>query len=234
MCYYKIAILTPSLSIVNQCFICNNNTHKDNVFQSICKGCLSLIKHPKFDCLRCGVELQSDYSICGTCQKHPPKFSQVKYVGVYQPPLDSWVKALKFGKDILMSRLFAEIMLPHLEGIGSEYCLMPVPLHVSRLRSRGYNQAYEMAKELSKLSLRVIDNSLKRNINTQMQAQLKLNQRAKNVSKAFSVEGELINKNIILIDDVMTSGNTLKECAKTLKRAGAIDIKILVFARKLF
>lgn len=232
MCYYKSAILTPSPPIVNQCFICNNNTQKHGAFASICIGCLSLIKHPHYDCLRCGVELQSDHSVCGNCQTHPPKFSQVKYVGVYQAPIDLWVKALKFGKDILMSRLFAELMQSLLDDIEPEYCLMPVPLHVSRLRSRGYNQAYETAKELSKLTNRALDTSLKRTKNTQMQAQLKLNQRAKNVSKAFSLKEKLINRHIVLVDDVMTSGNTLNECAKTLKRAGAQDVKIIVFARK--
>jgi len=195
-------------------------------------GCLSLINHPQYDCLRCGVELQSDHSVCGHCQILPPKFSQVKYVGLYQAPIDLWVKALKFGKRILMSRLFAELMLPLLEDIDSEYSLMPVPLHISRLRSRGYNQAYEIAKELAKVTNRKLDTSLKRNKKTDMQAQLKLNQRAKNVSNAFLLEGKLENKKFILIDDVMTSGSTLKECAKTLKKAGAEDIKIIVFARK--
>ena len=217
---------------MNQCFICNNNIQGQNAFKTICSGCLSLIKHPIFDCLKCGVELQADHSICGSCQINPPQFSQVKYVGVYQSPVDAWIMSLKFGKNILITRLFAELMQSLLEDIQPNYCLMPVPLHVSRLRSRGYNQAYEIAKELAKFTNRTLDNSLKRNKNTQMQAQLKLNQRAKNVSKAFTIKGKLENENIVLIDDVMTSGNTLKECAKTLKRAGAKDVKILVFARK--
>ena len=131
-----------------------------------------------------------------------------------------------------MSSLFAELMQDLLSDINSQYCLMPVPLHISRLRSRGYNQAYEMAKELAKLTNRPLINSLKRVKNTQMQAQLKLNQRANNVSKAFAVNEPIIHKHIVLIDDVMTSGNTLNECAKTLKKAGAKDVKIIVFARK--
>ena len=232
MCYDKSAILTPSLAIVNQCFICNNNTQKQEALKSICIGCLSLIKHPQYDCLRCGVELQSDHSVCGSCQIKPPHFSHVKYVGIYQTPIDSWVQAFKFGKKILMSHLFAELMQGLLDDIDPDYCLMPVPLHLSRLRSRGFNQAYEMATELSKLTNRTLDTSLKRSKNTQMQAQLKLNQRTKNVSKAFTTNGPLTNKCIVLIDDVMTSGNTLNECAKTLKKAGAEDVKIIVFARK--
>jgi len=219
---------------VNQCFICNNNSTKNQAHLSICNGCLDLIKHPQFDCLRCGVELQTEHSICGSCQKHPPQFTQVNYVGVYQSPIDRWVKSLKFGKNILISKMFAELMLSQLDGMAKEFCLMPVPLHVSRLRSRGYNQAYEITKELAKLSNRTIDTSLKRRLNTQMQAQLKLNQRAKNVKNAFTIEGELKHKNIVLIDDVMTSGNTLKECAKTLKEVGALDVKVVVFARKSF
>lgn len=217
---------------MNQCLICLNKIEKQFEYRSICSGCLSLLSHPAFDCQQCGVELQTPQAICGSCQKTPPSFSSVRYACVYQEPIDMWVKALKFGKNIMMSRLFAEMLQSRIESIDENYVLMPVPLHVSRLRSRGYNQAYEMAKELAKLTNRPLDNSLKRNKNTQMQAQLKLNQRAKNVSKAFSIVGELKNKHIILVDDVMTSGNTLRECAKTLKKAGAQDIKVLVFARK--
>ena len=131
-----------------------------------------------------------------------------------------------------MSRLFAELLQPKLKHMGQNYILMPVPLHVSRLRSRGYNQAYEIAKELAKLSARKLDTSLKRSKNTAMQAQLSLKQRAKNVSKAFNVKEKFKFKSIILVDDVMTTGNTLNECAKTLLKAGAEDVQVLVFARK--
>mgnify|MGYP000191253727 CR=1 FL=1 len=99
-----MTILTSCNIIVNQCFICNNNSTKNQAHLSICNGCLDLIKHPQFDCLRCGVELQTEHSICGSCQKHPPQFTQVNYVGVYQSPIDRWVKSLKFGKNILISK----------------------------------------------------------------------------------------------------------------------------------
>ena len=139
---------------------------------------------------------------------------------------------LKFGGKIIYSRLFAELLLPLISQVPNDYVLMPVPLHQSRLRMRGYNQAYEIAKEISKSSKRKLDTALIRQKNTAMQAQLELKHRAKNVSKAFAVDQPLINKNILLVDDVMTSGNTLKECAKTLKKAGATDVRVLVFARK--
>ena len=91
---------------------------------------------------------------------------------------------------------------------------------------------FEIAKELAKLSGRSLDNSLKRSKKTEMQALLKFNQRAKNVKNAFALKGDLKHKKIILIDDVMTSGNTLRECAKALKKAGAEEVLVMVFARK--
>lgn len=123
-------------------------------------------------------------------------------------------------------------MQRELDPIERNYVLMPVPLYSSRIRKRGFNQAFEIAAELAKLSGHKMDCSLRRIRNTNMQAQLKLNQRADNVKGAFAVSGPLINKKIILIDDVMTTGYTLNECAKALRKAGATDIKVLVFARK--
>jgi competence protein ComFC len=140
--------------------------------------------------------------------------------------------ALKFGQKILFSKLIAELMLPFIYNEQSHFVLMPVPLHKARLRKRGYNQAYEIAKELAILSDRKLVTSLLRHKNTEMQAQLKFKQRAKNVKNAFTIEKALSHQHIILIDDVMTSGNTLNECAKVLKKAGAQDVKVLVFARK--
>ena len=216
---------------MNQCLICNNKTKK---YQSLCSGCKSLLSQTEFTCPQCGIELQNQQSICGKCQRHPPHFDSAAYVSSYQPPVDKWVMGLKFGKKIIFSKMFAELMLPFVNTTDSHYILMPVPLHAQRLRNRGYNQSYEIAKELSKLSGRELNTSLIRIKNTKMQAQLKFNQREKNVKRAFSVDETFNKTHIILIDDVMTSGNTLNECAKTLKKAGAYDIKVLVFARKSY
>jgi ComF family protein len=189
---------------------------------------------PSHSCQQCGNILQQEHisSVCGICQLSPPPFSHCYYACCYQTPIDKWVMALKFGGKVIYSRLFAEMLSLLISHIPHNYVLMPVPLHQSRLRKRGYNQAYEIAKEISKINSRILDTSLIRQKNTAMQAQLELKHRAKNVSKAFALNQPLQSTNIILVDDVMTSGNTLKECAKTLKKAGAIDIRILVFARK--
>jgi len=195
---------------------------------------MSLLSRPTHSCKQCGNSLQQEQvsNVCGACQLSPPPFSHCTFACSYQAPVDQWVMALKFGSKIIYSRLFAELLSPLLSPVPEDYVLMPVPLHKSRLRKRGYNQAYEIAKEISKSTSRILDISLIRQKNTAMQAQLELKHRAKNVSKAFAVNDTLENKRIILVDDVMTSGNTLKECAKTLKKVGAEDVRVLVFARK--
>lgn len=229
MLILKIVILTFWNGTLNQCLICHNKTEK---YPSICGGCLSLLSHPEFSCWQCGIELKNEQKLCGGCISKPPVFSQTFSVCEYHAPVDQWVMALKFGQKILYSKLFAELMLPIINIIDEKHVLMPVPLHKTRLRKRGYNQAYEIAKELAKLTNREIDTTLKRHKNTEMQAQLKFKQRAKNVKNAFALNQELTHKHIVLIDDVMTTGNTLQECAKTLIKAGAKDVKVMVFARK--
>ncbi len=193
---------------------------------------MSLLSHPRFSCQQCGVELEHQQNICGSCLTLPPPFSFTYYVSSYQAPIDKWVMELKFGKNVLMSRLFAELMSPLVKNAQEPMILVPVPLHKSRLRKRGYNQAYEIAKEIAKLSKLKLDTSLKRIKKTEMQAQLKFKERTKNVKGAFQLKQPLSSKHIILVDDVMTTGNTLKECAKTLVKAGAQEVQILVFARK--
>lgn len=225
-------ILTPWNRYLNICLICNNKTNSQSGYKTICDGCLSLLFHPNHNCHMCGIPLQSGHHQCGQCQNNAPQYSSTSYACSYQSPIDKWVMAFKFSKQIIYSRLFAETLLPQLSKIDSKYVLVPVPLHPSRLRKRGYNQAYEIAIELVKLTGRTINTTLRRTKNTQMQAQLKLEQRSQNVKKAFKVIKPLKQKHLILIDDVMTSGNTLNECARTLRQNGAIDVKVMVFARK--
>ncbi len=216
---------------MNNCLVCQNNT-QDSDYKSLCVGCQSLLHKPIFACHQCGESLQVSQHLCGSCLIKPPVFNQTLYAAFYQAPIDKWVMALKFGKKIIYSRLMAELMLPLLNQANKDHVLMPVPLHKSRLRARGYNQAYEIAKELAKYSGYKLDTSLLRQKQTQMQAQLKFKERAKNVRGAFALPDSFYREKVILVDDVMTSGNTLSECAKTLIKSGVKSVKVLVFARK--
>ena len=214
---------------MNSCLICHNPTDKS----SICQGCINLVKSPEHTCLNCALELKQQQQTCGECQKHPPYFSKVHSGCDYSFPADDWVKGLKFANQLSLSKVMADLIAIKLQNQDlSDTLLVPVPLHKNRLRKRGYNQAYEVARELKKLTGQTLLPALKRIKNTEMQAQLKFKQRANNVRNAFQLRKEIKGQKVMLIDDVMTSGYTLNECARVLNRGKAKTIEVAVFARR--
>jgi ComF family protein len=111
-------------------------------------------------------------------------------------------------------------------------CLVPVPLHPSRLRERGYNQALEIARPMAarhKIPLAI--DAVRRIRATSAQAQLPLRERARNVRGAFIARTRFDGRRVAIVDDVMTSGHTANSLAQCLRRAGAVDIEVWVVAR---
>jgi ComF family protein len=114
--------------------------------------------------------------------------------------------------------------------------ILPVPLHIRRLRERGFNQAAFLAKELGKkIGLPVHFSLLERRVWTEPQTRLKRQERLKNVKDAFSVAkpSEAEGRSVLLIDDVFTTGTTINECARALKSAGVANVHALTVARVL-
>lgn len=147
---------------------------------------------------------------------------------------------LKYGGDSHVSKLFAEILNDYLpEELSdieifdkSEIVLMPIPIHQARLRSRGFNQIELILKNL-KNDYKIDTKSLIKSKNTKPQTEIKKkNDRMQNVVGAYSItEPEKVkNKHIILIDDVTTTGSTLKEASKTLRKSGAKRVMCLALA----
>lgn len=143
------------------------------------------------------------------------------------------IHLLKYDRYISLAEYFAKQAFQNFPGlIHNNYSIIvPVPLHRIRFRERGYNQSTEIAKYFGKyLSIKVDENILIRNINTPSQTGLNKKQRIDNMSNAFTCNSELSNKNILLIDDVMTTGCTLDACAQTLKQARAKTVDIFSVA----
>ena len=112
--------------------------------------------------------------------------------------------------------------------------ILPLPLHPSRLQTRGFNQSTEVARAISRASgIPMNTHSLTRSRATPPQAALPLKERAQNVRGAFECSADLGSKRILLVDDVMTTGSTLRECARILKLHGATQITVVVAARAL-
>ncbi len=199
--------------------------------QMLCQGCWALLEPIEFPCQCCAKPLNQE-GICGECQADQPAYTSTYSVTVYQPPASQWVQQLKFGDRLDRARIMAETMADKLSAVPVHVPIVPVPLHPKRLRSRGYNQALEVARMICKIQQRpLLSDLLVRVKYTAMQAELHEKQRAANVRSAFSVVKPIKHEVVILLDDVMTTGQTLRSAAKTLKKAGQKEILVAVFAR---
>ena len=168
--------------------------------------------------------------ICGACLKHPPRFDGTRMAFAYGFPIDKLIQALKYQHRLAVAGFFAEALLagPHPDGD----LIVPLPLSEQRLRQRGFNQAVEIARPLARAHGRRLQlGGIGRRIDTPPQAMLPWQERRRNVRHAFECALDLSGMKIIVVDDVMTTGATLDEFARTLKAAGAVQVTNWVAAR---
>ena len=181
-------------------------------------------------CPRCALASPAG-AVCGRCLTQPPAYDATQAAFAYAFPADALIQALKFRGELALAPLLGAFLSERVSGIGVD-CLVPVPLSPQRLRSRGYNQALEIARRVSAaLGTRLIPELCERSRDTAVQMELPLEERAKNVRGAFHCPGIVGGKTIAVLDDVMTTGATLEEVAATLKRAGAARVVNWVVAR---
>ncbi len=212
---------------MNRCAVCL--VHAE---QMLCHGCEGLIQAPQNPCQICAKPLNQVEAICGECRSDPPAFSQTVCAAIYEPPVSLWVQQLKFGDRIDRASIMAEAMLEPLSSLDPSIPIIPVPLHPKRLRSRGYNQAYEIAKIIARKQRRpLLSDVLIRCKNTAMQAELHEKQRSANVRAAFVVNQVVEEQTVIVLDDVMTTGQTMRSIANCLHQAGIENVIAAVFAR---
>lgn len=183
-------------------------------------------------------------NICADCVRRPPAFDATFCAADYTPPVDQLVLALKFGGQLALAPVFAHMLVdaalhrePHDPGptlLPDMLC--PVPLGRERLAGRGYNQALEIARPLSRsLGIALEPRLLLRVRETEAQSGLAAGDRRHNLNNAFVVSPEAVGRvcgsHVGVVDDVMTTGETLHELAGTLKRFGAAKVSNFVFAR---
>jgi len=208
-------------------------------------GCAGVVCTPCSDhfclpvtnrCDRCGNPLPGG-GTCGVCQAYPPSYDTTIFAVDYAPPLDHLVLQLKFSARLPLAPWFAELLRDAIlarPGLPLPDLLCPVPLGPARLVERGYNQALEIARPLSRLLGVALHPALAlRQLDTRAQSGVTPHERAENIRGAFAIaDPDLIEgRHVGLVDDVMTSGHTLEELAATCKRFGAARVSNLVFAR---
>jgi ComF family protein len=202
----------------------------------LCGGCWSAFTRltPPW-CERCGVPVTTGATgVCAACVATSPPFDYARAAAVYEGAMREAVHALKFGGRRSLARPLGDLM--------REYCgrfevdrpdaLVPVPLARGRERERGFNQAGLLAQRLAdKLGIRMRPRWLVRLRMTAPQSDLSATDRHANVAGAFVAAPAVRDRHVVVVDDVMTTGATVAECARALRRAGARRVGVLVVAR---
>lgn len=240
---YKIKIIIDkivSFFLPRTCFCCGADLKTKSL---LCEDCLKKIEPVKgMLCQRCGVPLKSGGKYCRNCRGSKAakyKCSFIRSALQFNEPTRALVHAFKYEKYLNIAPYFAEVMY-RIYRKYPEYreasFLVPVPIHKSRQRKRGFNQAEVLATHLGKICGTPVLNALVRVKNTESQTKLTREQRKENILGAFTlakdVENEIKGQAFILIDDVCTTSATLEECARVLKEAGAREVLALTALRE--
>lgn len=185
------------------------------------KSDAALIKSPEF--------------LCGACRKKLPHFKKATAVGVYEGTLSEAIHLLKYQKKQAMAKHLNTIITDALlQRLTDNDIIIPVPLHKRRLNERGFNQSLLIAHYISnRFSIPLCIDGLQRVRWTRPQIELTRDERLRNVKGAFAVKDKMTfnGKRCILVDDVYTTGATVNECAKALKKAGAKEVNVFTIAR---
>jgi ComF family protein len=200
----------------------------------LCTGCLAdLPWHTQPQCPQCALPTPGGER-CGTCLKHPPAFERTHAALAYAFPLDRMIPRLKYHGQLAVAPALGECLVQAVASRPRPDRLVAMPLHAQRIRERGFNHASEIARVVAqRLGVPLDTTSCRRIRDTPPQMGLKHDARRRNVRGAFACSGDIRGQRIALVDDVMTTGTSLDELAKTLRQAGAESVETWVVARTL-
>jgi len=225
--YKPYADALADLFYPRRCAACDRR-----VSDVLCRGCfesLPLIEGPR--CGRCGMPTAFEVYVCDACASEDFGFESARAPLMYEGTGKEIVHALKYrGYRAVVERVMAPLMAGMLDGESRFDAVAPVPLHRSRLRKRGFNQAEVMAKAVAKEINAPLSARMEAVRKTRDQVKLTAPERKANVSGAFRTR-ESVRGRILLVDDVFTTGATMSECAKTLTQSGAAEVHALSLCR---
>ncbi len=222
-------MFNAEMLLTQDCLLCADVSERD----ILCHACAAeLPRLPQERCPCCALPTPNG-EICGRCLANPPHYDSTQSAFAYDFPLDKLVQSFKYGHQLALAGFLGQQIAALAGGIEADL-IIPLPLHPNRLRERGFNQALELARPVSRATSLPIDTgSCKRVRHTPAQAELPWRERVKNIRGAFHCTADFSGKRLLLIDDVMTTGASIDECARTLKLHGAASVSVLVVARAL-
>ena len=234
-----------SLFFPADCKICGNPLEPLNR-SFICGDCWNKVKWLKEPyCFKCSKPFPSlrtfqgvSSPLCQECQKNPPCFNRLFAPTLYEGVMRKAIHLLKYNAKKGVLRGIEKVIKIYFNSLTflSSDLIIPIPLHKKRLKQRGFNQSELLALIIAKyLHIKLVNNNLERIKPTPSQIALNRKERIKNMKGAFRLknEEELRGKNILLVDDVYTTGTTVKEASKTIIKARPKEIYVFVLARAI-
>lgn len=219
------------------CCLCQEVT---DTHQDLCQVCKALMPWIEDCCYRCGLNRRMNHqhiNLCDACIERPPVFDRLCALFSYDAPVSKLITGLKFGRQLAYGRVLGELLA---EAVLKEWyqhaplpdAIIPMPLHRKRLQKRGYNQALELLWPLLKQSkIPLLRQAVERARCTKPQAGLNAEQRKYNVRQAFSVQGVMDVEHVAIVDDVVTTGNTISSLCAVVKEAGVKQVDVWCICR---
>lgn len=218
---------------LSQCILCGASGQQQ---LDLCPQCEHELPWLGHHCQRCALPLNSSSAVeCGHCQHTPPPFSRTIATWQYCSPVAQLISDFKhqkrysYGRTLCFSITREVVSAYYQEELPD--LIMPTPLHWSRYLRRGFNQSESLAKNLSRTLNIPLSHALIRQKRTPSQQNLKAYQRRSNLRGAFKLIGDISGQRIALVDDVMTTGTTVREISQLLIQAGAVEVHVWVLAR---
>ena len=234
--YLKKKLLHLPLSV--RCLLCKGKT---TLQTPLCNHCQNLLPVPEASCSRCGMPLpESDAFLCGQCLHTPPHFDHCLSAFSYAYPVNHIIAQIKYHQRIeliqCLTPFLMEVLFDHYQSQPWPDVIVPVPMHKKRLSARGYNQAQLIANGLYR---QMPDNNpcqllcqlVNKHKNTQPQQTLPAKVRQKNIKGTFVINNKITFDHAAIVDDVVTTGETVGEISRLLKRKGVRHIDIWCLAR---
>lgn len=226
----KLLIVAQRLRLPSICVLCHQ-FHQGQF--AVCAPCIAFMNPLGIACQHCAYPLADNhYLLCGHCIKKPPHFDNTFITYRFEEPLRSLLHQFKYHSGLYLASFLSHLIFQsiHKQSVMPQ-CLIPVPMHPQRIKLRGFNQAAVLTQNLAKkLKLPYDLSSCQKIINTEPQASLDKTERQKNLRHAFRCK-EMPYQHIALIDDLLTTGSTVNELARVLKKAGVQRVDVWCCAR---
>lgn len=215
------------LFIPHKCALCSIACE-----DGFCTYCHKLLPWIGNACYQCATPLLQQ-AICGRCQSTPPPFEDAIIPFLYRLPISDQIQSLKYGGQVHLAHAFGKALASRISQSNNPLAdiIIPVPLHWRRMFNRGFNQSTEIARVIGKqMGIPVSTDILARKKHTVTQTDLDIKMRFKNTRNAFKAKSTNLPHHVALVDDVVTTGSTIRSAAKTLRNAGVSKVSIWAVA----